>query len=94
MLSAALEAEVESYLAQHADALDKSGRRLVVRNGHCPERAIQTGLGSLDVSRTEAAMAAPGGSSYARASSMVPDGARKTLDRERFRQNEHLHGLR
>ena len=51
MLAAALEAEVESYLAPHVDARDESGRRLVVRNGHCPERSIQTGLGSLEVRR-------------------------------------------
>jgi hypothetical protein len=34
MLAAALEAEVAAYLAQHESALDESGRRLVVRNGH------------------------------------------------------------
>jgi transposase-like protein len=51
MLAAALEAEVAAYLAQHESALDESGHRLVVRNGHCPERTIQTGLGSVAVSR-------------------------------------------
>ena len=51
MLAAALEAEVESYLAQHADARDEAGHRLVVRNGRCPERTIQTGLGSVEVRR-------------------------------------------
>jgi transposase-like protein len=51
MLAAALEAEVESYLAQHADARDEAGHRLVVRNGRCPERAIQTGLGPIEVRR-------------------------------------------
>lgn len=51
MLAAALEAEVAAYLAQHESALDESGRRLVVRNGHCPERTIQTGLGSVEVRR-------------------------------------------
>ena len=51
MLSAALEAEVESYLAQHAEARDDAGRKLVVRNGRCPERTIQTGLGDVAVRR-------------------------------------------
>jgi len=51
MLAAALEAEVECYLSAHETARDEAGRRLVVRNGHCPERAIQTGLGSIAVRR-------------------------------------------
>jgi len=51
MLAAALEAEVESYLAEHADARDPAGRKSVVRNGRCPERTIQTGLGDVAVRR-------------------------------------------
>ena len=51
LLAAALQDEVECYLAQHEAARDESGRRLVVRNGHCPERTIQTGLGSMKVRR-------------------------------------------
>ena len=34
MLAAALEAEVDDYLARLADQRDEHGRRLVVRNGH------------------------------------------------------------
>ena len=51
MLAAALEAEVALYVTQHADARDEDGHRLVVRNGHCSERTIQTGLGSIEVRR-------------------------------------------
>ena len=43
MLAAALEDEVARYVAEHADERDEQGRRLVVRNGHSPERAVQTG---------------------------------------------------
>ena len=49
MLAIALEAEVDSYVAQHESLHDEHGRRLVVRNGHCPERTIQTGLGDIEV---------------------------------------------
>ncbi len=49
MLTAALEAEVEAYLAEHFEARDDSGHRLVVRNGRCAERAIQTGLGDIEI---------------------------------------------
>jgi hypothetical protein len=38
MLAAALEAEVDAYLAAHAAERDEAGRRLVVRNGHARER--------------------------------------------------------
>lgn len=51
MLTAALEAEVESYLSDHANARDEVGHRLVVRNGHGRERTIQTGLGSVEVKK-------------------------------------------
>jgi hypothetical protein len=39
MLAAALEAEVDDYLAAHAVERDEGGRRLVVRNGHARQRA-------------------------------------------------------
>jgi transposase-like protein len=51
MLQAAIDAEVEDFLAQHADRRDEQGRRLVVRNGHLPSREILTGAGPLDVSQ-------------------------------------------
>jgi hypothetical protein len=34
MLAVALEAEVEAYIAGHAELVDEHGHRLVVRNGH------------------------------------------------------------
>src|SRR4051794_18462713 len=51
MLAQAIEAEVEAFLAAHADLTDDQGRRRLVRNGHAPERSIQTGVGPLAVSR-------------------------------------------
>ncbi len=38
MLAAALEAEVDAYLAELAAERDERGRRLVVRNGHAEPR--------------------------------------------------------
>ena len=38
MLAVALEAEVEAYIAAHAELVDAHGHRLVVRNGHAPAR--------------------------------------------------------
>jgi putative transposase len=49
MLAAALEAEVDNYLAAHAAERDDGGRRLVVRNGHAREREVTTVAGSIPV---------------------------------------------
>ena len=49
MLQAALEAEVQSFLEEHAARVDDQGRRLVVRNGYLPSREIVTGAGPLEV---------------------------------------------
>ena len=44
MLTQAIEAAVADFLAIHADRLDGAGGRRVMRNGHAPERTIQTGI--------------------------------------------------
>jgi putative transposase len=49
MLAAALEAEVNTYLAQLADERDEHGRRLVVRNGYHAERAVVMAAGPVQV---------------------------------------------
>jgi len=49
MLGEAVEAEVADYIAAHADQRDDAGHRLVVRNGHAPQREVQTGLGAITV---------------------------------------------
>jgi putative transposase len=38
LLQAAIENEVIEYIQFHKDRLDENGQRLVVRNGHLPER--------------------------------------------------------
>ena len=49
MLAAALEAEVDAYLAAHAAERDEGGRRLVVRNGHARRREVTTAAGAVTV---------------------------------------------
>ena len=49
MLAAALEAEVDAYLAAHAAERDRRGRRLVVRNGHARQREVTTAAGAIPV---------------------------------------------
>ena len=49
LLAQAIEAEVAEFLAVHADKHDAAGRARLVRNGHLPERRVQTGIGAVAV---------------------------------------------
>ena len=51
MLAAALRAEADAFVAQHAEEILPDGRQRVVRHGYGPERSILTGIGALDVQR-------------------------------------------
>ncbi len=47
MIAAALEVEVDDYVASFAEELDEQGHRLVVRNGRGQERRVTVGSGTL-----------------------------------------------
>lgn len=49
MLAQALQAEVDDYIARHADERDEHGRRLVVRNGSHQPREVATSAGAVAV---------------------------------------------
>ena len=49
MLAAALEAEVDAYLAELVDERDDDGHRLVTRNGHARQRKVQTVAGAVEI---------------------------------------------
>jgi putative transposase len=49
MLQIALEEEVAAFVERHKGTVDDSGHRVVVRNGHLPEREIITGVGPLQI---------------------------------------------
>lgn len=49
MLIAALEAEVDGYVAAFVDEVDERGRRLVTRNGHAEPRTITTAAGGIEI---------------------------------------------
>jgi transposase-like protein len=49
MLAAALEAEVDAYLAELVDERDEDGHRLVTRNGHARRRKVQTVAGAVEI---------------------------------------------
>lgn len=51
MLQQAIENEVAEYLEAHQLIRDENGHRMVVRNGHMPERNLVTGVGPLPIKR-------------------------------------------
>jgi transposase-like protein len=49
LLQQAVEAEVAEVIARYQALKDERGRQRIVRNGHKPERTIQTGIGEVPV---------------------------------------------
>lgn len=49
MLASMIDAEVDDWIARHADAKDERGRQAVVKNGHHPARELVTGVGPVEV---------------------------------------------
>ena len=49
MIAAALEAEVDEYVASFSEELTEDGKRLVVRNGRARERRLTVGSGTLRI---------------------------------------------
>ena len=49
MLAAAIEAEVDEYLAEREHLRDAQGHRQVVRNGRLPKRKLSTGVGQVEI---------------------------------------------
>jgi len=49
MIAAALEAEVEQYVASLVDHVNEDGKRLVVRNGRARERKLTVGSGTMAI---------------------------------------------
>ena len=49
LINQAVEAELQELLSQHSGCRTEDGHAGVVRNGHLPERELQTGLGPVTV---------------------------------------------
>jgi len=54
MLQAALEAEVADFLAPYTNVVDTHGHRVVVGNGHLPQRKVVTGVGPVTIRQPRA----------------------------------------
>ncbi|TBW43762.1 IS256 family transposase, partial [Marinobacter halodurans] len=49
LIAEAVDAELAALLEQYADHKTPDGRQAVVRNGHLPQRHVQTGVGDVEV---------------------------------------------
>src|ERR671916_2055248 len=94
MLTRAIEAEVEAFLAAHQSLVDERGRRRLVRNGHAPERHIQTGIGPVEVRRPRVRDRGDGGSPPIRfGSAVLPAYLRRTRNIEELLPWLYLKGV-
>ena len=80
LLEQAVEAELQELLVAHEDRRLADGRAGVVRNGHLPERDIQTGLGPVTVRIPK--VRAKTGEPVTFRSALVPPYVRKTRSLE------------
>lgn len=80
LLQQAIEAEASALLDDMAGRKTETGRRAVVRNGHLPEREIQTGIGPLTVKIPK--IRSKDGKPVSFQSSLVPPYVRKTKSLE------------
>jgi len=90
LLAQAIEAEVAEFLAGHADQRDAAGRSRLVRNGHRPERTVQTGIGAVAV-RTPRVRDRAGQLRFS--SSLLPPYLRRTKTMEEWLPWLYLKGI-
>jgi len=95
MLAAALEAEVDAYIAALACERDERGRALVVRNGHAEAPTITTAAGRIEVTapRVNDKRVDDDGKRCRFRSSILPPWARKSPKVTEVLPLMYLHGM-
>jgi len=76
----AVEAELAEFMSQYSELQTEDGKTLVVRNGHLPERELQTGLGPVTVKVPK--VRSKSGEPVSFQSALVPPYVRKTKSLE------------
>src|SRR5258708_5164922 len=82
MLAQAIDAEVATWIDAHAHLKDQTGRQQGVRNGHLPERTIQTGIGPIEVKQPRVRDRRPADERESFTSAILPPYLRKTRSLE------------
>jgi putative transposase len=93
MLAQAIEAEVAAYVDARAHLKDDAGRQQVVRNGHLPERTIQTGLGEIEVQQPRVYDRRPPGEREKFTPAVLPPYLRRTRSLEELIPWLYLKGI-
>ena len=94
LIAQAVEAEFETFLGSNADLVLADGRQRVVRHGHDPVRAIQTGIGSVDVEKQKARdRGAAAGDRIRFTSAILPKWARRTKSLDALLPVLYLRGV-
>jgi len=96
LLAQAIEAEAESFLAAMQGERLADGRARVVRHGHGPERAIQTGIGAVSVRRAklrDRGAGEVGGERITFTSALLPKWARRTRSLDALLPVLYLRGI-
>lgn len=95
LLHTAIQAEVSSFIAEHAHLLDEAGRQRLVRHGFLPEREVMTGIGTVPVQvpRVRDRGTNEDGSKIKYRSSLVPPYLRKAKSVEELLPWLYLKGI-
>jgi len=95
MLATAIEAEVAAYIDEHEREVDEAGHRLVVRNGRHRQRAIHTGVGTVEVEqpRINDRRVDSDGARFKFTSKILPPYLRRTKNLEEFIPWLYLKGI-
>ncbi len=91
LLARAIEEEAKIFLESYAERLSEQGQRQVVRNGHLPERKIQTGIGPISVKVPRLRDRSGSGIKYT--SNLVPRYLRRTKNIEELLPVLYLKGI-
>jgi putative transposase len=93
LLAEAIEAEVAAWIEARAQLRDDAGRRQVVRNGHLPERIIQTGIGEIEVQQPRVRDRRPAGQRETFTPAVLPPYLRRTKSLEELIPWLYLKGV-
>ncbi|MDY6816973.1 MAG: IS256 family transposase [Pseudomonadota bacterium] len=95
LLRSAVQAEVSTFITEHAHLLDEEGRQRLVRHGFLPEREVMTGIGTVPVAvpRVRDRGANPDGTKIRFRSSLVPPYLRKAKSLEELLPWLYLKGI-
>ena len=95
LIAQAVEAEFETFLASTVELVLPDGRQRVVRHGHDPVRAIQTGIGPVEVQEAEGprSRAPARASAFASRRAILPKWARRTKSLDALLPVLYLRGI-